>query len=62
MRILVTKTYEVTGVVIDKYDTSHYFRVQVEAASVDKATKTVKSKLRIRRGDLLRDVSIKEIR
>ena len=56
------KTYEVTGVVIDKYDTPHYFRVQVEAASVDKAAKTVKSKLRIRRGDLLRDVSIKEIR
>lgn len=60
------KTYEVTGVVIDKHDTPHYFRVQVEAASVDKAVdkaaKTVKSKLRIRRGDLLRDVSIKEIR
>ena len=56
------KTYEVTGVVIDKHDTPHYFRAQVEAASVDKAAKTVKSKLRIRRGDLLRDVSIKEIR
>ena len=56
------KKYEVTGVIIDKYDTPRYFRVQVEAASVDKAAKTVKSKLRIRRGDLLRDVSIKEIR
>lgn len=59
---MVAKKYEVTGVIIDKYDTPHYFRVQVEAASADKATKTVKSKLRIRRGDLLRDVSIKEIR
>jgi len=54
--------YEVTGVIIDKHDTPHYFWAQVEAASVDKAAKTVKSKLRIRRGDLLRDVSIKEIR
>lgn len=62
MRILVTKTYEITGVVIDKYDTSHYFQVQVEAASVDKAAKTAKSKLRVRRGYLLRDISIKEIR
>ncbi|WP_298464901.1 hypothetical protein [uncultured Mitsuokella sp.] len=59
---MVTKTYEVTGVVIDKYDTSHYFRLQVEAASVDKAAKMAKSKLRVRRGDLLRDISIKEIR
>ena len=59
---MVAKTYEVTGVIIDKHDTPHYFRVQVEAASVDKAAKTVKSKLRILRGDLLRDVSIKEIR
>ena len=56
------KTYEVTGVIIDKHDTPHYFLVQVEAASVVKAAKSAKSKLLIRRGDLLRDVSIKEIR
>lgn len=55
------KTYEVTGVVIDKHDTPHYFRVQVEAADGNSARNQVLDKLLLYKGDLVRDVSVREI-
>ncbi len=55
------KTYQVSGVIIDKYDTPHYFDVQVAAASVDNAQRKLRSVLRLRKHDLLRDIRIREI-
>ena len=58
---LSSKAYQVSGVVIDKYDMPHYFDVQVVSASVDGVKRKLRSILGLRRGDLLRDVMIKEI-
>jgi hypothetical protein len=56
-----TTTYEVAGCVVDRYDTPHRFSVQVEAANSNSARNQVLGKLRLYKGDLVRDVSVREI-
>ena len=53
--------YEVTGCVVDRHDTPHRFCVQVEAADGNSARNQVLGKLRLYKGDLVRDVSVREI-
>ena len=53
--------YEVTGCVVNRHDTPHRFCVQVEAADGNSARNQVLGKLRLYKGDLVRDVSVREI-
>ena len=53
--------YEGTGCVVDRHDTPHRFCVQVEAADGNSARNQVLGKLRLYKGDLVRDVSVREI-
>ena len=53
--------YEVTGCVVDRHDTPHRFCVQVEAADGNSARNQVLGKLHLYKGDLVRDVSVREI-
>ena len=53
--------YEVTGCVVDRHDTPHRFCVQVEAADGNSAQNQVLGKLHLYKGDLVRDVSVREI-
>ena len=53
--------YEVTGCVVDRHDTPHRFCAQVEAADGNSARNQVLGKLRLYKGDLVRDVSVREL-
>lgn len=59
--IVETTTYEVVGCVVNRHDTPHRFSIQVEAADSNSARNQVLGKLRLYKGDLVRDVSVREI-
>ena len=56
------RQYEVCGIVFDKYDNRRRFNYVVCAKSKADAYTQVEKKLSLRRGDIVRDVSITEIK
>ena len=55
------KTYIVSGLVLDVFDNPRRFICQVTAASIKKAVREARSKLQLRCGDLVRDISVSEV-